>query len=262
MRGIAFFSRHPIATFVVLVYPLSWYSWLLGIADARGSTGLNPLGPLAAALITTWLAGGWPRFREWIANFASFRGGLWPYVAAIAIPVALCLGAVGVNAALGAPAPAAEQLATWPSMIEQFVVVLLFVALGEEPGWRGFLTPEAQKRAHPLQAALGIALIWAVWHAPLFRSEIGPELIGPFLLSLLGATLILAWLRNISRAVWPPMLCHAVVNTVASGFFFTFYQGGDLIRLWWIYSGVWAVAGVALVILSRGRLGAPVSNPP
>jgi membrane protease YdiL (CAAX protease family) len=256
MRGIAFFSRHPIATFLVLIYPLSWYSWLLGYADARGSTGLNPLGPLAAALITTWLAGGWPRFREWIAHFGRFRGGVGPYLAALAIPVVICATAAAANIALGASAPTIEQLRTWPGMIEQFIVVLAFVALGEEPGWRGFLTPEAQKRTAPFAAALGVALVWAIWHAPLFRSEITPELVRPFLLGLLGAALVLAWLRNLSRAVWPPMVCHALVNTIGAGFFFTFYEGADLVRLWWIYSSLWAAAGLAVALVTRGSLGA------
>lgn len=257
MRGIAFFARHPIATFVALVYPLSWYSWLLGIADRIGSTGLNPLGPLAAALITTWLAGGWPRFREWIAHFGRFRGGVLPYLAALALPVLLCALAVAVHVALGAATPTAEQLNAWPGMIEQFVFVLLFIGLGEEPGWRGFLTPELQKRAHPLLAVLGVAVVWAVWHAPLFRSEIGPELVLPFLLNVLAATVVLAWLRNLSLSVWPPMICHATVNTIGSGFLFTFFEGESLTRLWWIYALVWTLAALILAAATRGRLGEP-----
>lgn len=109
---MSFFSRHPIATFVALVFPLSWYSWLLGIADRIGSTGLNPLGPLAAAFIACWLEGGWPRIKQWLAQFVRFRGGPWPRLAAIAIPVALSGAAVAINVALGAPAPTLEQLAT------------------------------------------------------------------------------------------------------------------------------------------------------
>jgi membrane protease YdiL (CAAX protease family) len=260
MRGIAFFSHHPIATFVVLVYPLSWYSWLLGYADAHDSTGLNPLGPLVAALITCWLSGGWPRFRQWIAHFARFRGGLWPYLAAAAIPIALCIGAVAVNVAMGAAAPTRAQLQTWPNLIEQFVFIFLFIGLGEEPGWRGFLTPELQRRMHPLLAALMLSVIWAAWHIPLFRSEIGAELIGPFLMSLTGAAFVLAWLRNISRAVWPAMLCHATVNTVGSSFFFTFYEGAEVTRLWWIYAVIWLIAGLLIATATGFRLGAPVEE--
>jgi membrane protease YdiL (CAAX protease family) len=38
----------------------------------------------------------------------------------------------------------------------------------EEPGWRGFLLPELQKRFNPLVASLIIAVIWELWHIPLF----------------------------------------------------------------------------------------------
>ncbi len=37
----------------------------------------------------------------------------------------------------------------------------------EEPGWRGFLLPELQKRFNPLVASLIIAVIWNLWHIPL-----------------------------------------------------------------------------------------------
>jgi membrane protease YdiL (CAAX protease family) len=252
---LSFFSRHPIATFVVLVFPLSWYSWLLGIADRIGSTGLNPLGPLAAAFLATWLTGGWTRFKEWLAHFVRFRAGLWPYLAAIGIPVALCTAAITVHVALGAPQPSAAQLATWPGMIEQFVFILLFIGLGEETGWRAFLQPELQKRFHPLAAALVLALVWAAWHAPLFRAEIGPELWGPFVMSLLGAVFVLGWLRNISQSVLPPMICHATVNTVGSGWAFQFFDGASNTQLWWIYASIWLGAGLLLALLTGFRLG-------
>ncbi len=253
MRGIGFFARHPIATFVVLVFPLSWYSWLLGIADRIGSTGLNPLGPLAAAFITSWLAGGWPGFKSWIAHFGRFRAGLLPYFAALLLPIALCAAAVTIHVAFGAPMPTSAQLATWPNMIEQFVFILLFIGLGEEPGWRGFLLPVLQKRFHPFSAALVLALVWAVWHAPLFRAEIGPALWGPFVMSLLGAVFVLGWLRNISLSVLPAMICHATVNTVGAGWAFRFFEGAGSVQLWWIYAAVWLTAGLLIAALTGFR---------
>jgi membrane protease YdiL (CAAX protease family) len=261
MRGIGVFARHPIATFVVLVFPLSWYSWLLGVADRIGSTGLNPLGPLAAALITSWLAGGWEGFKSWIAHFARFRGGVLPYLAALIIPVALCAGAVAIHVARGAPWPTAAQLASWPNMVDQFVFTLLFVGLGEESGWRGLLQPELQKRFHPFAAALVLAVVWAVWHAPLFRAEIRPELWGPFLIGLLGAVLVLGWLRNLSLSVAPAMICHATVNTIGAGWAFQFYRGGADIELWWINAVAWLFAGLALAASTGFRLGAPTHAP-
>jgi hypothetical protein len=51
------------------------------------------------------------------------------------------------------------------------------------------------------------------------------------------------------------MLCHALVNTIGAGFVFKFYEGADLTRLWWIYSALWATTGLAIALLTRGRLG-------
>ncbi|GIK50457.1 MAG: hypothetical protein BroJett013_31540 [Alphaproteobacteria bacterium] len=254
---VSFFSRHPIATFVALVFPLSWYSWLLGIADRIGSTGLNPLGPLAAAFITCWLVGGWSRIKQWLAQFVRFRCGLWPLFAAIAIPIVLSGAAVAANVALGAPTPTLEQLATWPNMIGQFVFILLFIGLGEETGWRGFLQPELQKRFHPFAAALVLSLIWAAWHAPLFRAEIGPALWAPFLIGIVAAAFVLGWLRNVSQSVLAPIICHAMVNTVGAGWAFQFFDGASLTRLWWINAGIWLGAGLLLAAVTGFRLGAP-----
>lgn len=256
MRGIEFFARRPIATFVALVFPLSWYSWLLGIADQIGSTGLNPLGPLAAALIASWLTGGWPGFKSWIAHFGRFGAGVTPYLVAFVAPIGFCAAALAIHVALGARPPSPAELATWPAMIEQFVFILLFIGLGEEPGWRGFLQPQLQNRFHPFVAALVLALIWGLWHAPLFRAEIGPALWAPFVLSLLGAVFLLGWLRNLSSSVLPAMICHAAVNTVGAGWSFQFYSGASQVQLWWIYAGIWFSAGLLIAAFTGFRLAA------
>src|SRR5690606_12605567 len=112
------------------------------------------------------------------------------------------------------------------------------------------------KRASPLAVCLGVGLVWAIWHAPLFRAEIAPDHIAPFVINVFAATVVLAWLRNLSGSVWPPMICHALVNTVGAGFLFGFYEGAELTRLWWLYSAIWAAAALVIAGLTRGQLAA------
>lgn len=38
--------------------------------------------------------------------------------------------------------------------------------LFEETGWRGFGQPELQQRVTPLRAAIGIGILWSLWHVP------------------------------------------------------------------------------------------------
>lgn len=57
-------------------------------------------------------------------------------------------------------------------------LVMLFQGGGlEEPGWRGFALPFLQKRYKPLGSSLILAVLWTLWHWPLFLFDglpVGP----------------------------------------------------------------------------------------
>lgn len=42
----------------------------------------------------------------------------------------------------------------------------------EETGWRGFLLPELQKKYTPLKAAIGVGILWSLWHIPVKIDEL------------------------------------------------------------------------------------------
>ena len=238
-----FFRAWPVATFLPLAFALSWYPWLIALAQGR-SSGPNPLGPLVAALLVLGLGSGWPALKALLA--AIVRGRVAPrwYALAFGLPVAIVALAVALNAAFGAPWPAVAQLARWPTLVEPFLFILLFIALGEEPGWRGFLQPRLQDRFGPIAGTLLLAAVWALWHLPLLGTEFAPSLVAPFLLSVFGASFVLARLYDGARgSVLLPMLMHATVNTTGAGFAFGFVDGADLVRLWWINALLWLAAG-------------------
>ena len=67
----------------------------------------------------------------------------------------------------------------------------------EEPGWRGFMQPELQKRFSPLVAALFVAVAWSLWHLPLYLNGFYPGdpvggMIGGGIFRILLA-ILLAW---------------------------------------------------------------------
>ena len=251
-----------IAAFLVLVFPLSWYSWLLGFADDPGNSGINPLGVLAAALLVA-AAGGWKGFTGWLRGILRVRASWRVYATALLLPAALAAASVAVAVALGSEFPAGEALARWKEVPDAFLFILLFVALGEEPGWRGWLLPRLQERMTPLKAALAVAPVWALWHLPLFGEEFAPGQILPFLISLTAASVVLAWLTNRTEGgVLPAMLCHAMVNAIGSAFLFSFFSGPEKTMLWWIHASMWGTAALAFVVLTRGRLGLKVAGSP
>jgi len=161
---------------LLLAYLLSWYPWLLHLAHVtRGRGGLNPLGPLVAALILSGLIGGWGSVKKLLRRLVEWRVSARWYAFVLLLPVVICVLVVALNLLLGAPHPAMEQLAKWREMPSRFLFIFLFIGLGEEPGWRGFVLPRLQQRYSELGASLILAPLWAVWHLPLTATELKIE---------------------------------------------------------------------------------------
>jgi membrane protease YdiL (CAAX protease family) len=137
---------------------------------------------------------------------------------------------------------------------DRFLFILLFIGLGEEPGWRGFALPELQTKYSPLIASLILAPLWALWHLPLIGNEFPWPIVPAFLLSIFGGTFVQTWLFNRTKgSVLLAMLFHATVNTVGAGLIFPLFSGGALVVLWWIYGAVWLCAGLGALLISANR---------
>lgn len=244
-----------LALFILLCAALSWYSWLLGYATTPGNSGINPLGALAAALIVAAVTGR-DALKAYLRRIVRVRVHWSVYAAALLVPAGLATASVGLFVVTGKPYDIAGPLAGWTSVVDAFLFILLFVALGEEPAWRGWLLPFFRKSLSPLAAALAVAPIWALWHLPMWGKELPLDQLGPFLISLTSGSVFLAWLTNRARGgVLPAMLCHASVNAVGGGFLFTFVHGPEKTTLWWIYAMLWALAATAVTMVTRGQLG-------
>jgi membrane protease YdiL (CAAX protease family) len=101
----------------------------------------------------------------------------------------------------------------------------IFLALGEEIGWRGLLVPQLARLTTFTRTALISGGMQAVWHWPFvlfagFTSAAPPW----YALIILTITVTLAgfsaaWLRLRSSSLWPVVLAHASFNLyVQSGF--------------------------------------------
>src|SRR5215210_5755819 len=157
-------KRHPIITFFVLTYAISW-----GFLPIE-AVGFMPGGPLLAALIVLAITQGWAGLRELGSRMIRWRVRWYWYALAIGFPLAVFLVIVALNVALGAPAPSLAQFSPWYAVIVVFAVRLvdpLDGPMGEEPGWRGFAQPRLQANRSPLLATLILALLVAIWHVPL-----------------------------------------------------------------------------------------------
>jgi len=251
-----------LATFLVLGCALSWYPWVLHLMGRPGNGGPNPLGLLLAALIAAAVDLGWRGSAGVLRRMVRLKAPSRVWLTALLLPFA----ALAVGVAAGSAAGVSIRFAPphWSDLFDRLVFALLFVALGEEPAWRGFLLPLLQRRFAPVAATLLLSAVWAVWHLPLMGGEFAWDVVPFFLLSLVGAAFVLSWMFNASNSTLPGMAMHALLNTASAGYVFTLVARADLERFWLIYGGVWLAAGILTIASTRGRLGAcrpPATEP-
>jgi membrane protease YdiL (CAAX protease family) len=100
----------------------------------------------------------------------------------------------------------------------QFVILVLFFALGEEIGMRGYLQPHLMSLGRT-RALFVVGLVWATWHMPLyyFVAKLFPVGNVLFFLPLFYGTIVAAsfffgYLRIYTGSTWPASIAHSVHN--------------------------------------------------
>ena len=104
------------------------------------------------------------------------------------------------------------------------LVLCLITALGEEIGWRGFLTPKVTNIFGLKKGTLLIGIIWSLWHYPMMISGyMRPGGQAPLWLEIILYTIwviivtfIYTYLRLCSKSIWPAVFLHAVCNYLGS----------------------------------------------
>lgn len=172
-----------ISVFLAVTFLWSWGQWWPAVQFSSGAwqvpEGLPEFlvtgafaawGPLIGALVASFAYDGGQGVRRLLKRLVQWRfaGVCWA-AAFLLLPVVIG-GAWVVAGIIDGTRPASEALANPVAVPISFVFILLLGGpLQEEAGWRGTLLEEAQSRFSPLVATLGIGLVWAVWHLPLFQ---------------------------------------------------------------------------------------------
>jgi membrane protease YdiL (CAAX protease family) len=162
-----FVQRHPETCFLVLAFGWAWGFWLPVAGTDMGNLAAVP----PVFFLFAMLGGLGPSLAGLVVRLALPRGqrprllgrpDLPLFVLAALVVPAASLAALGLNRWLGLPADpgdVASRLAiglVWP----------LFSSLGEEFGWRGFLLARWTRQGQFWKPALGIGLLWGLWHLP------------------------------------------------------------------------------------------------
>ncbi|WP_222626955.1 MULTISPECIES: CPBP family intramembrane glutamic endopeptidase [unclassified Rhodococcus (in: high G+C Gram-positive bacteria)] len=151
--------------------------------------------------------------------------------------------------------------------IPMLFLQMITTGLAEEPGWRDFALPRLQTRFGPLGAAMILGPLWGAWHLPLFFTEWGgwPDAHWTeplvFLVFCCAFNVVMSWVFNSTGQSLPvSMLMHVSVNTFASVMWTDMFPTLDTQRAMEVMAVTASVAAVALVVVTRGRLGVDSSR--
>jgi membrane protease YdiL (CAAX protease family) len=252
-------KRHPLITFFMLTYALTWLAWPVW-AMGFYPNPIFSFGPFLAALVVLALTHGKSGVGGLLRRMVRWRVGLRWYAAALLIPAGITLAAAVLNVLLGAQAPSSAELGGWTGLLPTFLFVLLIPGMGgawEEPGWRGFALPRLQSGRSALFASLILGVLIAGWHLPLmFVGQVHYSDI----VSIMGAVIVFNWVFNSATgSVLIIMLMHAMNNAVSGSFISPMFSGADSVRQGWMLAAVWCAAAVVVVFwagpvhLSRQR---------
>ncbi|MEO5928725.1 MAG: CPBP family intramembrane glutamic endopeptidase [Candidatus Kapaibacterium sp.] len=97
-----------------------------------------------------------------------------------------------------------------------------FITYGlfEELGWRGFALPHLQEKYSAFTSTIFLAIIWGLWHAPMFliRFEFSVGISVGFFLGLFVGAIILTSIFNFSRGSTLAAIIFHLINNISSGF--------------------------------------------
>jgi len=137
-------------------------------------------------------------------------------------------------------------------LLAHFALQFFVVAVGEEPGWRGWLLPKLAERVSLLRATLVTAGVWALWHGPLLITDLKTSTM--FVLGVFGLSVLFTWLWACTgRRLFTVAIAHASVN--APIFFWSQVSSGAsgsdarISSALYVLQATYACAGLALVAL-------------
>jgi uncharacterized protein len=253
--------RHPLISFYVLTYAVSWLLWapLVIFGDrVPGSLAfilllLGSLVPSTMGVLFVALLRGRSGVRTLLGRLLHARIGLRWYLAVVALTMLAPL-AVGMSILMGGDTPVVDNTV--------FGVLFLFAfmifpgsALGEELGWRGFVLPRMQARHSALKASLLIGILWGPWHLPLWLtgSEGHPiSLYVPFVVAVVASSVFYTWLyNNTGGSLLIVVLYHAASNLPITVLITPL--GSQMAQPFLIYVALTVVAAAAIVIATGAQ---------
>jgi membrane protease YdiL (CAAX protease family) len=253
-----FIKRYPQAAFWIIAWASWFLGWFLFVMYPSDLWNLIIYTPFLTGILVTAIADGRSGLKTFFSRIVRWRVGIQWYAVALFTPAVLYLIAAGLNVLSGASIATNIHLPPMGDLITGIAIFsFLMVALGEEPGFRGFALPRLLVSRSAIAAALIFGVLHAIWHLPTFL-EGNVTTIGTTVLIILSGAVLNTWLFNHTNgSVFMAMLLHTSIDVVSGdvGILKGLFTGADLER-----QAIWmavAYAGMAILlpILTGKELG-------
>ena len=199
-------------------------------------------GPAVAAAIVTRITGG--SLWAWARDIFRWRVPVRFYLYAVGFPIVVWAAINLVLALLGEETDMGLLVGRAPAYLVTMVFVAVLGGGFEEPGWRGFALPRLQARFTPVRATLLLAVVWGLWHLPVY----GLAFIGPMFFAF-----PYTYLYNRTRSVLLCIVLHGAFTAAQDHLVLLPTHATVTVAL--VMLAVLIAASAILVVATRGRLG-------
>lgn len=256
-------ERHPIAAYFLITFAVSWAGALAvaapglvrgtGVSNTTGMVMFPAmlLGPLVSGILMSRVTGGREGTRDLVQRIRRWRVGLRWY-AVLLIPPATVLVVLLLL----------ERLLSRSFAPNHFWIGFAFgvpAGICEEIGWTGFAFPRMRAQQSALGAAVGLGILWGMWHLPVinFLGAATPHrqywlpFFFSFTLAMAAMRVLIAWIYSNTNSVLLAQLMH-VSSTAALVVFSPPVSPGRETMWYALYGGLlWLIVGT--VVAATGR---------
>jgi len=276
----AFIKRHPVLTYYILVFAISWGGILMLIGGPSNIPGTNEqvgrlfpfalivlfAGPSIAGILMNYLVDGRVGLRNLKLRLLQWRiEPRWYAIALLTGPLLVALVLLGLSLFSQGFMPGIA--ATKDKLAFVFFGIawgLIGGGLLEELGWTGFAVPRLRLNYNILVTGLIVGVLWGVWHfliafwssSSLSGGSSWAMFVGGFLafylLALPAYRVLMVWVYDRTRNLPVSMLMHASLS--ASTLILQPLATGLVSLIWNLVLGIvlWVIVAV-VVVANPGR---------
>ena len=216
-----FLASHPVATYFVLTYVISWTGAFLLVAPKlldhqpvpkRVGVLMFPvmlLGPSVASVILTTMLEGAQGLRDLLTRLFSV-GFARRWYAPLLVPPAVILVVLWGMRTFVSPV-------FTPNTFYVGVIFGIVAGFVEEPGWMGFAFPKMRGQVNALATGVSLGLLWSAWHLPVIdylgtaipHGAYWPRFFFAFAVAMTAIRVLICWAYTNTKSVFLTQCIHA-----------------------------------------------------